>query len=186
MKNGRAIPRGGRAGLNPDPEITDIFIGSHSIGDFGHGSGPTMADFNPLRMTYTLSPTNLFAVEFFSFTVIPEWGPRKVTLPLEDDAVLTDAGSSGVSAQLSHSPHPLTCCRGTPCRIPACGLGAVGVLALAAWGAFGSTPEPRALAGAGPTPGATRGFAREPRNRLHQRAAVPRPRADRRHSRSAR
>jgi Xaa-Pro dipeptidase len=92
----------GRAGLNPDPHVTDIFIGSHSTGDFGHGSGPSMADFNPLRMTYTLTPTNLFSVEFFSFTVIPEWGTRKVTVPLEDDAVLTDRGLEWVYPPNSH------------------------------------------------------------------------------------
>jgi Xaa-Pro aminopeptidase len=92
----------GRSGLNPDPDVTDIFIGSHSTGDFGHGSGPSMADFNPLRMTYTLSRTNLFSVEFFSFTVIPEWGSRKVTVPLEDDAVLTDRGLEWVYPPNSH------------------------------------------------------------------------------------
>jgi len=92
----------GRGGLSPDPQLTDIFVGSHSTGDFGHGSGPSMADFNPLRMTYTLTPTNLFSVEFFSFTVIPEWGSRKVTLPLEDDAVLTDRGLEWVYPPNSH------------------------------------------------------------------------------------
>jgi Xaa-Pro aminopeptidase len=92
----------GRDGLSPDPDVTDIFIGSHSTGDFGHGSGPSMADFNPLRMTYTLTPTNLFSVEFFSFTVIPEWGSAKVTVPLEDDAVLTERGLEWVYPPNSH------------------------------------------------------------------------------------
>jgi Xaa-Pro aminopeptidase len=92
----------GRAGLSTDPSVTDIFIGSHSTGDFGHGSGPSMADFNPLRMTYLLRPTNLFSVEFFSFTVIPEWGSDKVTMPLEDDAVLTERGLEWVYPPNSH------------------------------------------------------------------------------------
>lgn len=92
----------GRANLNPDPNVTDIFIGSHSTGDFGHGSGPSMADFHPLRMTYTLHPTNLFAIEFFSFTVIPEWGTTKATFPLEDDAVLTERGLQWVYPPNSH------------------------------------------------------------------------------------
>ena len=61
-----------------------------------------MADFNPLRMTYLLRPTNLFSVEFFSFTVIPEWGSDKVTLPLEDDAVLTERGLEWVYPPNSH------------------------------------------------------------------------------------
>jgi Xaa-Pro aminopeptidase len=92
----------GRGGLSPDPAVMDIFIGSHSIGDFGHGSGPSMADFNPLRMTYLLTPTNLFSIEFFSFSVIPEWGSGKVTIPLEDDAVLTDRGLEWVYPPNSH------------------------------------------------------------------------------------
>ena len=53
-------------------------------------------------MTYLLHPTNLFAVEFFSFTVIPEWGSRKVTVPLEDDAVLTERGLEWVYPPNSH------------------------------------------------------------------------------------
>ena len=75
-----------------DPKVTDVVIGSHSVGDLGHGSGPSMADFNPLRMTYTLRPGNLLSVELFVYTVVPEWGTRKIKIPLEDNGVVTDSG----------------------------------------------------------------------------------------------
>ena len=76
-----------------DPGVTDIFIGSHSTGDLGHGSGPSIADFNPLQMTFLIRPTNFFSIEFFSYSNIPEWGSKKVTLPLEDDAIVTERGA---------------------------------------------------------------------------------------------
>jgi Xaa-Pro aminopeptidase len=75
-----------------DSSVTDVFIGSHSTGDLGHGSGPSIADFNSLQMAFLVRPTNFFAIEFFSYSNIPEWGPKKVTLPLEDDAIVTERG----------------------------------------------------------------------------------------------
>ena len=51
-----------------------------------------MADFNPLRMTYTLKPGNLLSIELFLYTVVPEWGTRKIKFPLEDNGVVTDRG----------------------------------------------------------------------------------------------
>lgn len=75
-----------------DPKVTDVVIGSHSVGDFGHGSGPSMADFNPLRMTYQLRSGNFLSVELFVYTVVPEWGSRKIKIPLEDDGVVTERG----------------------------------------------------------------------------------------------
>ncbi|MBB5685994.1 M24 family metallopeptidase [Sphingobium boeckii] len=75
-----------------DPKVTDVVIGSHSVGDYGHGSGPSMADFNPLRMTYELRPSNFLSIELFVYTVVPEWGSRKIKIPLEDDGVITERG----------------------------------------------------------------------------------------------
>ncbi len=75
-----------------DPKVSDVAIGSHSVGDLGHGSGPSMADFNPLRMTYPLRVGNLLSVELFVYTVVPEWGTRKVKIPLEDNGVVTEQG----------------------------------------------------------------------------------------------
>lgn len=75
-----------------DPNVSDVVIGSHSVGDWGHGSGPSMADFNPLRMSYTLRPSNFLSIELFLYTQVPEWGARKIKFPLEDNGVVTERG----------------------------------------------------------------------------------------------
>jgi len=75
-----------------DPKVSDVVIGSHSVGDWGHGSGPSMADFNPLRATYKLRPGTMLSIESFLYTVVPEWGSRKIKIPLEDDGVVTERG----------------------------------------------------------------------------------------------
>ncbi|WP_448663951.1 M24 family metallopeptidase [Sphingomonas sp. CJ20] len=95
--NGRvAATRGYVLGRYDDPSkdlaVSDVVIGSHSVGDFGHGSGPSMADFNPLRASYTLRPGNLLSIELFLYTVVPEWGQRKIKIPLEDNGVVTARG----------------------------------------------------------------------------------------------
>ena len=71
---------------------TDVVIGCHSVGNSGHGIGPSIATFNPVRMGYTLHPSNLLSIELFAYTSAPEWGGKKVRIPLEDDAVLTARG----------------------------------------------------------------------------------------------
>ena len=75
-----------------DPKVSDVVIGSHSVGDWGHGSGPSMADFNPLRRSYTLRPSNFLSIESFLYTPVPEWGGRKIKIPLEDNGVVTERG----------------------------------------------------------------------------------------------
>ncbi|WP_066796688.1 M24 family metallopeptidase [Sphingomonas soli] len=75
-----------------DLKVSDVVIGSHSVGDLGHGSGPSMADFNPLRMTYTLRAGNFLSIESFLYTPVPEWGGRKIKIPLEDNGVVTERG----------------------------------------------------------------------------------------------
>ncbi len=75
-----------------DPRVSDVVIGSHSVGDWGHGSGPSMADFNPLRMSYVLQSTNFLSVELFLYTPVAEWGGRKIKIPLEDNGVVTPRG----------------------------------------------------------------------------------------------
>ncbi len=75
-----------------DLAMTDVIIGCHSVGDLGHGSGPSIAWFNPVRLTFPIRATNLFSIEFFAYTSIPEWGGKKLRSPLEDDAVVTDRG----------------------------------------------------------------------------------------------
>lgn len=75
-----------------DPAIVDVIIGCHSVGNLGHGIGPSIAWFNPERMTYMIQPTNLFSIELFAYTAIPEWGGKKLRIPLEDDAIVTERG----------------------------------------------------------------------------------------------
>ena len=71
---------------------TEVIIGPHSVGNWGHGIGPSLAFFNPTRLTYDLVPGTLISVELFAYTPAPEWGGRKVRIPLEDDAVVTERG----------------------------------------------------------------------------------------------
>jgi Xaa-Pro aminopeptidase len=70
----------------------EFIIGCHSVGDWGHGIGPSMAFFNPGRLTYEMRPTNLFSIELFAYTPIPEWGGKKLRIPLEDDAMISARG----------------------------------------------------------------------------------------------
>lgn len=71
---------------------TDVIVGCHSVGDWGHGTGPSIAFFNPVQLNYIVKPTNLFSIELFAFTPIPEWGGKKLRIPLEDDAIVTERG----------------------------------------------------------------------------------------------
>ncbi len=71
---------------------TEVIIGCHSIGNTGHGSGPSMATWQARQSTFVLQPSNMIAFEFFAWTPAPEWGGRKVRIPFEDDAVVTERG----------------------------------------------------------------------------------------------
>lgn len=75
-----------------DTPTTDVIIGCHSVGNLGHGVGPSIAWFNPLRLTYEIKPSNFFSIEFFAYTAAQEFGGKKVRVPLEDDAMLTERG----------------------------------------------------------------------------------------------
>ena len=75
-----------------DLDKTDVIIGCHSVGNWGHGIGPSIAYWNPIRMGYVLKPSNLISIEFFAYTKIPEWGGKKLRVPIEDDAVITERG----------------------------------------------------------------------------------------------
>ena len=75
-----------------DPDKIDVIVVSHSVGNLGHGMGPSIAFFNPERLTYDVKVSNLFSIELFAYTAIPEWGGKKLRIPLEDDAVLTERG----------------------------------------------------------------------------------------------
>ncbi len=75
-----------------DPDKVDVIIGCHSVGNLGHGIGPSIAWFNPERMTYKIQPTNMLSIELFAYTAIPEWNGKKLRIPLEDDAIVTHRG----------------------------------------------------------------------------------------------
>ena len=75
-----------------DPSKIDVIIGCHSVGNLGHGIGPSIARFNPERLKYMIQPSNLFSIELFAYTAIPEWEGKKLRVPLEDDAVVTARG----------------------------------------------------------------------------------------------
>jgi Xaa-Pro aminopeptidase len=75
-----------------DRDITEVVVGAHSVGNTGHGIGPSVAFFNPLQLTYEIKPTNLLSFEFFAYTKVPEWGGAKARVPIEDDIVVTERG----------------------------------------------------------------------------------------------
>ncbi len=75
-----------------DDDTTDIVVGCHSVGNLGHGIGPSIAWFNPARLEYEIVPTNMFAIELFAYTKAEEFGGAKVRIPLEDDAIVTERG----------------------------------------------------------------------------------------------
>ena len=77
-------------------------IGMHSVGNTGHGAGPSMAFFNPKRLTFELRPTNMISVEFFAYTPLPEWGGAKLRVPIEDDAILTPRGLEFLHPHSTH------------------------------------------------------------------------------------
>lgn len=75
-----------------DAEIVDVIVGCHAVGNLGHGIGPSIAFFNPERLNYMIHPSNLFSIELFAYTAIPEWGGKKLRIPLEDNAIVTERG----------------------------------------------------------------------------------------------
>ncbi len=72
---GGFVPMRGFNQVRADASV-EFIIGCHSVGDWGHGIGPSMAFFNPGRLRYEIRPTNLFSIELFAYTPIPEWGGR--------------------------------------------------------------------------------------------------------------
>jgi len=75
-----------------EEDITDVIIGCHSVGNWGHGVGPSIAFFNPKRLNYEIRPSNLLSIELFAYTKVPEWKGKKLRVPLEDDAIVTERG----------------------------------------------------------------------------------------------
>lgn len=42
--------------------------------------------------TYKLRSRTMLSIELFVYTVVSEWGSRKIKIPLEDNGVVTDCG----------------------------------------------------------------------------------------------
>lgn len=71
---------------------TDVTYGFHPVGNTGHDIGPSMTTWQPLQSTFTLHTQHIFSFEFFAYTPLPEWGGKKLRIPIEDDAILMEHG----------------------------------------------------------------------------------------------
>ena len=71
---------------------TDVVYGFHPVGNTGHDIGPSLTTWQPLQTTFTLHAQHIFSFEYFAYSPIAEWGGAKLRIPIEDDAMLTDAG----------------------------------------------------------------------------------------------
>lgn len=71
---------------------TDVTYGFHPVGNTGHDIGTSMTTWQPLQSTFTLHLQHIFSFEYFAYTPIPEWGGKKLRVPIEDDAILMEHG----------------------------------------------------------------------------------------------
>jgi Xaa-Pro aminopeptidase len=71
---------------------TDVAYGFHPVGNTGHDIGASMTTWQPLQRTFTLYPQHMFSFEYFAYSPITEWNGRKLRVPIEDDALLTEQG----------------------------------------------------------------------------------------------
>ncbi len=71
---------------------TDVVIGFHPVGNTGHDIGASLTTWQPLQSTFPILPNHMFSFEYFAYTPIPEWGGKKLRIPIEDDAIVTVGG----------------------------------------------------------------------------------------------
>jgi Xaa-Pro aminopeptidase len=71
---------------------TDVVYGFHPVGNTGHDIGPSLTTWQPLQATFELHRQHIFSFEYFAYTPIPEWGGKKLRIPIEDDAILMENG----------------------------------------------------------------------------------------------
>jgi hypothetical protein len=71
---------------------TDVVYGFHPVGNTGHDIGPSLTTWQPLQTTFVMHAQHMFSFEYFAYTPIAEWNNAKLRIPIEDDAILTDAG----------------------------------------------------------------------------------------------
>jgi Xaa-Pro aminopeptidase len=77
---------------------TDVVYGFHPVGNTGHDIGPSLTTWQPIQRTFTMHLQHLFSFEYFAYTPIPEWGGKKLRIPIEDDAMLMEHGIQFVHA----------------------------------------------------------------------------------------
>ena len=75
----------------PGPS-TDVVIGFHPVGNTGHDIGASLTTWQPLQATFPILPNHMFSFEYFAYTPIAEWGGKKLRIPIEDDAIVTENG----------------------------------------------------------------------------------------------
>ena len=71
---------------------TDVVYGFHPVGNTGHDIGPSLTTWQPMQSTFELYTHHIFSFEYFAYTPLPEWGGKKLRIPIEDDAILMDDG----------------------------------------------------------------------------------------------
>jgi Xaa-Pro aminopeptidase len=71
---------------------TDVVYGFHPVGNTGHDIGASLTTWQPLQRTFELHGQHLFSFEYFAYSPIAAWGGRKLRIPIEDDALLTEQG----------------------------------------------------------------------------------------------
>ena len=71
---------------------TDVVYGFHPVGNTGHDIGPSLTTWQPLQATFEMHRQHLFSFEYFAYTPLPEWGGKKLRIPIEDDAILMEDG----------------------------------------------------------------------------------------------
>ncbi len=83
--------------LVTDTVNTEVNIGWHSVGNFGHDVGPAIWSDKPFRNELELRPTQLLSFEFFVYAPLPELNGEKLRIGIEDNIVLTENGVGWLS-----------------------------------------------------------------------------------------
>ena len=75
-----------------DTPKTEVIIGCHSVGNLGHDIGPSIAWFNPLPAHLRDQADEHVLDRVLRVDAGRQWGGKKVRIPLEDDAIVTERG----------------------------------------------------------------------------------------------
>ena len=77
----------------PNPgSSTDVVIGFHPVGNTGHDIGASLTTWQPLQATFPILRNHMFSFEYFAYTPISDWGGKKLRIPIEDNAIVTEGG----------------------------------------------------------------------------------------------